>query len=75
MATSNGAVNRVHASNPKRAIRIANCSGAKVDPGIHMLNQALYGNCDVITGDYLAGKITETTSRKEKHKRIGFRNS
>jgi hypothetical protein len=56
MATSNGAVNGVHSSHPKRAIRIANCSGAKVDPGIHMLNQALYGNCDVITGDYLAGK-------------------
>jgi hypothetical protein len=39
---------------PRRAIRIANCSGAKGDPGVHMLNQALYGNVDVITGDYLA---------------------
>lgn len=39
----------------KRPVRVANCSGARVDPGIHMLNQALYGNVDVITGDYLAG--------------------
>lgn len=38
----------------KRPVRVANCSGAKSDPGIHMLNQALYGDCDVITGDYLA---------------------
>ncbi|MCJ1477258.1 hypothetical protein MMC13_005929 [Lambiella insularis] len=38
----------------KRPIRIANCSGAKTDPGIHMLNQAQYGDFDVITGDYLA---------------------
>jgi hypothetical protein len=65
MATSNGVVNGAQSSNPKRAIRIANCSGAKADPGIHMLNQSLYGNCDVITGDYLAGKISETTSRKK----------
>lgn len=56
---------------PRRAVRIANCSGAKCtaylltsssqstnmssgDPGFHMLNQAKYGNVDVITGDYLA---------------------
>ncbi|MCJ1376996.1 hypothetical protein MMC17_000086 [Xylographa soralifera] len=40
--------------NLKRAVRIANCSGANCDPGIHMLNQACYGDVDVITGDYLA---------------------
>ena len=39
----------------RRPVRVANCSGAKVDPGIHMLNQARHGNVDVITGDYLAG--------------------
>jgi hypothetical protein len=49
----------IHASNlgAKSAVRIANCSGAKMKPGIHMLNQVLYGNMDVITGDYLAGMI------------------
>lgn len=41
----------------KRPIRIANCSGSASDPGIHMLSQALYGNVDVITGDYLAGEL------------------
>jgi hypothetical protein len=51
MATKNGTTN----GHSRRAIRVANCSGAKVDPGVHMLNQALYGDCDVITGDYLAG--------------------
>jgi len=39
----------------RRAIRVANCSGAKADPGYHMLDQAKYGDVDVITGDYLAG--------------------
>ncbi|KAJ5745463.1 hypothetical protein N7520_010645 [Penicillium odoratum] len=39
---------------PKRAIRVANCSGAASDPGVHMYNQATYGDVDVITGDYLA---------------------
>lgn len=38
----------------RRAVRIANCSGAIADPGIHMYNQAKFGHVDVITGDYLA---------------------
>ena len=42
-------------ANMKRPVRIANCSGALTDPGIHMYNQAKYGPVDVITGDYLAG--------------------
>ncbi|KAI9931683.1 hypothetical protein MW887_010260 [Aspergillus wentii] len=37
---------------PERAVRIANCSGAASDLGIHMYNQAKYGPVDVITGDY-----------------------
>ncbi|KAI1274235.1 DUF1446 domain-containing protein [Xylaria sp. FL0933] len=41
-------------SDSKRAIRIANCSGAAGDPGVHMFNQAKYGPVDIITGDYLA---------------------
>ncbi|KAI0427181.1 DUF1446 domain-containing protein [Xylaria sp. FL1042] len=41
-------------SNSKRAIRVANCSGAAGDPGVHMFNQAKCGLVDVITGDYLA---------------------
>ncbi|OJJ66154.1 hypothetical protein ASPBRDRAFT_138669 [Aspergillus brasiliensis CBS 101740] len=38
----------------KRPVRIANCSGAMSDPGVHMYNQAKHGPVDVITGDYLA---------------------
>ncbi|CAI4213075.1 unnamed protein product [Parascedosporium putredinis] len=38
----------------KRAVRIANCSGAASDPGMHMYNQARFGQVDGITGDYLA---------------------
>ncbi|KAI0123413.1 hypothetical protein BJ170DRAFT_108069 [Xylariales sp. AK1849] len=41
-------------SPSRRAIRIANCSGATPDPGDHMLTQAISGPIDVITGDYLA---------------------
>lgn len=40
----------------KGPVRVANCSGSRVDPGIHMLNQTMYGDVDVITGDYLAGQ-------------------
>lgn len=38
----------------KRPVHIANCSGAKGDPGYQMLRQATQGDVDVITGDYLA---------------------
>jgi hypothetical protein len=38
----------------RRPIRIANCSGAMVDPGDIMLTQATAGPVDIITGDYLA---------------------
>ncbi|KAF2753060.1 DUF1446-domain-containing protein [Pseudovirgaria hyperparasitica] len=38
----------------KRPVKIANCSGAATDLGVHMYNQAYYGDVDVITGDYLA---------------------
>lgn len=44
----------------QRPVRIANCSGAEPDPGIHMYNQAKYGQVDVITGDYLAGIWAES---------------
>ncbi|ETS76193.1 hypothetical protein PFICI_11580 [Pestalotiopsis fici W106-1] len=39
---------------PRRAVRIANCSGAIPDQGDFMLHQATAGPVDVITGDYLA---------------------
>ncbi|KAK8017415.1 hypothetical protein PG993_013741 [Apiospora rasikravindrae] len=39
---------------PRRPIRIGNCSGAAVDPGDVMYEQAVSGPIDVITGDYLA---------------------
>lgn len=38
----------------RRAVRIANCSGAAGDVGFQMLRQAINGPVDVITGDYLA---------------------
>ncbi|KAI0389263.1 DUF1446-domain-containing protein [Xylariaceae sp. FL0594] len=41
-------------SPARRPVRIANCSGASLDPGDLMLAQATAGPGDVITGDYLA---------------------
>ncbi|KAK4932528.1 hypothetical protein LTR66_015961, partial [Elasticomyces elasticus] len=37
-----------------RPVRIANCSGARGDPGSQMRRQADEGDIDFITGDYLA---------------------
>lgn len=37
-----------------RPVRIANCSGARGDPGYQMRRQATLGPMDFITGDYLA---------------------
>lgn len=37
-----------------RPARIANCSGARGDPGYQMRRQATQGDIDFITGDYLA---------------------
>ena len=37
-----------------RAVRIANCSGARGDPGYQFVRQATLGDVDFITGDYLA---------------------
>ncbi|KAK5073758.1 hypothetical protein LTR64_007104 [Lithohypha guttulata] len=37
-----------------RPVRIANCSGARGDPGYQMRRQATQGPIDFITGDYLA---------------------
>lgn len=42
------------ASKGTRPVRIANCSGARGDPGSKMLEQATLGDVDFITGDYLA---------------------
>ncbi|KAI1630020.1 hypothetical protein EDD37DRAFT_78104 [Exophiala viscosa] len=39
---------------PNRPCRIANCSGARGDPGYQMRRQATLGPMDFITGDYLA---------------------
>ncbi|VUC21613.1 unnamed protein product [Clonostachys rosea] len=51
-----------------RPIRIANCSGALTDPGVHMYNQAKYGQVDVITGDYLAeANLAESTIKNSPH--------
>ena len=37
-----------------RPVKIANCSGARGDPGYQMRRQATQGDVDFITGDYLA---------------------
>lgn len=37
-----------------RPVRVANCSGARGDPGYQMRRQATQGDVDFITGDYLA---------------------
>ncbi|OAL37369.1 hypothetical protein AYO20_03218 [Fonsecaea nubica] len=37
-----------------RPVRVANCSGARGDPGYQMRRQATLGDVDFITGDYLA---------------------
>ncbi len=39
---------------PRRPVRIANCSGARGDPAYQMVRQATLGPVDFITGDYLA---------------------
>jgi hypothetical protein len=43
-----------NSGEPRRPCRIANCSGAKPDPGYQMRRQATFGPVDFITGDYLA---------------------
>ncbi|OJD19256.1 hypothetical protein AJ78_00786 [Emergomyces pasteurianus Ep9510] len=50
---SNAASSR-WAKKGERPVRIANCSGARGDPGYQMLRQATLGDVDFITGDYLA---------------------
>ncbi|EEH36004.2 hypothetical protein PAAG_00327 [Paracoccidioides lutzii Pb01] len=42
------------ANRGQRPVRVANCSGARGDPGYQMLRQATLGDVDFITGDYLA---------------------
>ena len=34
-----------------RPVRVANCSGARGDPGFQMRRQAMEGDVDFITGD------------------------
>ncbi|KAJ5348356.1 uncharacterized protein MYU51_015169 [Penicillium brevicompactum] len=42
-------------SEPRRPVRVANCSGYHGDPAYEMYRQATRGQVDFITGDYLAG--------------------
>ncbi|KAM5341975.1 hypothetical protein ACJ41O_015006 [Fusarium nematophilum] len=46
----------------QRAVRIANCSGARGDPGYQMKRQIELGDVDFITGDYLAGSDGSCTA-------------
>lgn len=41
----------------RRAVRIGNCSGAACDGGYQMYRQCSGGPIDVVTGDYLAGRL------------------
>ncbi|KAI9933925.1 hypothetical protein MW887_004997 [Aspergillus wentii] len=41
-------------SEPRRPVRVANCSGYHGDPAYEMYRQATLGDVDFITGDYLA---------------------
>ncbi|OAX77782.1 hypothetical protein ACJ72_07916 [Emergomyces africanus] len=50
----NNAASSRWAKKGERPVRIANCSGARGDPGYQMLRQATLGDVDFITGDYLA---------------------
>ena len=50
----NQSITRWTSQRGTRPVRIANCSGAKMDPGYQMLRQATQGDVDFITGDYLA---------------------
>ncbi|PFH62931.1 hypothetical protein XA68_10984 [Ophiocordyceps unilateralis] len=60
-------------SSAGRPVRIANCSGASTDPGIHMFNQASLGPVDVITGDYLAeGTVGNDALRRADQSHPGW---
>jgi hypothetical protein len=52
----------VSSGRPTRPCRIANCSGARGDPGYQMHRQATLGPVDFITGDYLAEVSVEGLS-------------
>ncbi|KAI1504030.1 DUF1446-domain-containing protein [Biscogniauxia marginata] len=57
----------------RRPIRIANCSGAVLDPADLMLIQATAGPVDVITGDYLAeGNIARDAEAYAKGQHPGY---
>ncbi|TGO80875.1 hypothetical protein BPOR_1591g00010 [Botrytis porri] len=42
------------AFQPRRPVRVANCSGYLCDPAYRMYEQISHGNVDFVTGDYLA---------------------
>jgi hypothetical protein len=56
-----------------RPVRIANCSGARADPGYQMRRQATQGDVDFITGDYLAEvNLAENAEKREIGKHDGW---
>jgi hypothetical protein len=56
-----------------RPARIANCSGARGDPGYQMRRQATLGDVDFITGDYLAEmNLAENAERYAAGKHDGW---
>lgn len=56
-----------------RPCRIANCSGARGDPGYQMRRQATYGPVDFITGDYLAEmNLAENAEKLAKGQHDGW---
>ncbi|TPX11477.1 uncharacterized protein E0L32_007896 [Thyridium curvatum] len=57
----------------QRPVRIANCSGARGDPGYQMRRQAELGDVDFITGDYLAEmNIADNAAAYHQGKHPGY---
>ncbi|KIW09938.1 hypothetical protein PV08_11714 [Exophiala spinifera] len=56
-----------------RPVRVANCSGARGDPGYQMRRQATEGDVDFITGDYLAEmNLAENAEKMNQGKHDGW---
>lgn len=56
-----------------RPVRVANCSGARGDPGYQMRRQATLGDVDFITGDYLAEmNLAENAESFHKGEHVGW---
>lgn len=61
-------------ANPRRPVRIANCSGAQMDPGWQMQRQVAKGNVDFVTGDWLAeNNLAQEAEAMAQDPELGFK--